>query len=146
MKSKEIAVGDYVHLETWKKGDRLYSSWRKDDEDFDPSIVNPDEVILPEGNYTLVIDYPLSNPYKELLEFILPVTRKQIVEIIVDRYRNIYKEENESTDISADNILGMLNRNSTNGKYRIWGHDLEDLDLHTIWVDENNIITLGIDS
>lgn len=42
---------------------------------------------------------------------------------------------------------GFVNRNKTNGKYGIWGHDIEDLAIERINYDENkNLITLFIGS
>jgi hypothetical protein len=110
------------------------------------SQLNPKEEILPAGKYKLVIDYPLSTEYVEELEFGKPVTREQIVEWIVASYHYIYKIEDESTPVPAGLIPGMFNRVTTMGTYGIWGHELGDLDLHTIHVDENNLITCGVDS
>jgi hypothetical protein len=146
---KNIPVGSYVHLETWKLGDKLYSSWMDDNPGeygLEISQLNPKEEILPAGKYKLVIDYPLSTEYVEELEFGKPVTREQIVEWIVASYHYIYKMEDESTPVPAGLIPGMFNRVTTMGTYGIWGHELGDLDLHTIHVDDNNLITIGVDS
>jgi len=145
---KEIAVGSYVHLDTWKPGDKLWSDWIENDPEYSKEIVdlNLDEEILPAGEYTLVIDYPLSNPYRETFITKFPIQRKEIVELIVNAYHRIYNEENDTSNIKPALISGMYNRIHTNGNYGIWGHDLGDLVLHTIYVDENNIITLGISS
>ena len=43
-------------------------------------------------------------------------------------------------------IPNMYNRITTEGKFGIWGHDLGDLILHTVWIDNDNVITLGVDS
>ena len=151
MKIKNISVGDYVHLETWKPGDPLYSPWKKDyadefGEKFDPDSLDPEEMILPAGEYTLFIDYPLSIPFKHKRNFDNPVSREEVVKWIVDCYHGIYATENSTTAVKTDDIPGMLNRNTTNGTYGIWGHSLDDLDLHTIHIDEDNLITLGVDS
>ena len=52
--------------------------------------------------------------------------------------------------MSLNQRKGIINRNETDGKYGIWGHDLEDLDLSTIEVyrnKENKLeLVLGIES
>jgi hypothetical protein len=48
------------------------------------------------------------------------------------------KKKNESTTIKKSNILGMLNRVKTDGKYRIQDHNIMDLILHTAYLDINN--------
>lgn len=40
----------------------------------------------------------------------------------------------------------MYNRIKTNGDYGIWGHVLGDLMLHTLYFEEKNVITVGVDS
>jgi len=162
----EIAVGDYVHLETWKKGDKLWSEWIEQDDEYKDIIKKLDakEEILPAGEYHLVIDYPLSRPYRESITFANPVKREEIVEIICNRYRKIYKLEDITSNINpsgiicnryrktyklediTSNINPRYNRVHTDGEYGIWGHDLSDLNLYTIYVDENKVITLEVDS
>lgn len=141
----EIAVGDCIHLDTWKPGDKLWSDWVEKDPEYIKSL-NPSEEILSPGEYALVIDYPLSKPYRETFTIGKWMTREQMVEIIVDRYHKIYNDEDASSTNKAALIPGMMNRVHTDGNYGIWGHTLDDLDLHTIWIDEYNVITLGVDS
>ena len=146
---KEIIVGNYVALAAWKPGDKLYSTWMEEyPEEYGAEMgkVKPKEEILPAGVYTLKIDYPLNTPMHDTHTFDNPVTREEMVKWIVDSYRYIYDVEKKTSSIEESYIPGMLNRSETDGKFGIWGHDLEDLLLHTIWVDENNIITLGVDS
>jgi hypothetical protein len=132
---KETEIG-YVHLATWKDGNRLCR---------DSEICSTEE-LLPAGEYTLEITYPLNRPYTEECVWDRPLTREDIVKWVTDRYRFIYKVEDETSENLPALIPGMSNRNVTNGKYGIWGHYIDDLYFHTIWVDENNVITLGIDS
>lgn len=145
---KEIAVGDYVHLETWKPGDKLYSEWIEQYVEYKSVIenLNPKEEILPAGVYTLKVDYPLNTPMYDTHTFSGPITREEMVKWIVDSYRYIYDMEKKTSSIEEGYVPGTLNRSETDGEFGIWGHVLGDLDLHTIWVDENNIITLGVDS
>jgi hypothetical protein len=145
---KEIAVGDYVHLETWKPGDKLYSEWIEQYDEYKGVIehLKPEEEILPAGVYTLKVDYPLNTPMYDTHTFSGPITREEMVKWIVDSYRYIYDMEKKTSSIEEGYVPGTLNRSETDGEFGIWGHVLGDLDLHTIWVDENNIITLGVDS
>ena len=151
IKIREIPVGpvgSYVQLKDWKSGDKLWSDWIEKDFEYSKAIkgLDPKEEILPVGKYTLKIDYPLSTPFIEERELTKPMTREEVVMWIVDRYHFIYDVENETSKVKAGNIVGMYNRNNTDGSYGIWGHDLGDLALHTIYVDKNNVVTLGVDS
>lgn len=143
---KEIAVGS-VQLDDWKIGDPLYSEWMLKEPEYAEEIkIDPVEEILLIGEYTLKIDYPLHEPFIEKRVLDKSMTREEVVAWIVDRYHFIYDVENETSKIKSDLIPGMHNRNTTDGKYGIWGHELGDLLLHTIFIDENNEITLGVDS
>lgn len=130
MDAKEIPVGSYVHIKNWKKGDKLWSDWIEDDPEYSAHIkdLNPEEKILDAGKYILKIDYPLSIPFIEERVLDKPMTREEVVDWIVDRYHFIYDVEKDT------------------GTFGIWGHAIEDLDLHTIFIDKNGLITLGVDS
>lgn len=73
--------------------------------------------------------YPITNPInvKEKLEDGWSIG--DICMSIANNYHKIYQEENETTQIPAGHMIdvGLMNRNETNGKYGIWGHDIEDL-------------------
>lgn len=150
MKNKQITLG-YVHIESYKKGSRLFPDYyyEKDDdwdnedwERFQEEVKSnpPDEVILkPNQTYDIVIDYPLSNPFIKTIDTKNGMTRQQVVDLIVKCYKQIYKEEDKSTKVATGNIPGMFNRNTTDGKYGIWGHDIGDLILHTIEIKGKNI-------
>lgn len=74
-------------------------------------------------------------------------TRADLARAVAARYCAIYAEEEESTKVEPGYIPGMLNRNRTNGRYGIWGHDIGDLLLHTVEHDPvTGVYTLGIDS
>ena len=146
---KRIVVGNYVHIETWKPGDKLWSEWIEHDPKEVDNIIanlNPKEEILPAGKYTLAICYPLTYPFIDEKEFEKPVTREEVVSWIVESYHFIYNAEDKTSLTPAGLVPGMLNRIKTDGDFGIWGHGIEDLDLHTIYVDENNVITPGVDS
>lgn len=110
-------------------------------------LANWRKPFLAEGEYKLIIDYPLERPYEQPV--IVPpggMTRGELVDIITDAYEAIYKAEDETSNVDTTQRGGLLNRPRTNGKYGIWGHDLGDLDLGLIKVSDDNVITLGVDS
>lgn len=70
---------------------------------------------------------------------------------ITKEYQKLYQDEEKSATIKTVPMKErkMYNRNQTNGKYGIWGHDLADLALSSIQVykeNGNTILTLGIES
>lgn len=115
------------------------------------SLINPDETVLPYSTVTLLIDYPLNIPATfELSTSEKGFSRKQLILEISKRYHEVYKEEEASATEKTtplDKRKGLINRNETNGKYGVWGHDLSDLDLSSIEVHKNAAgkITLILD-
>lgn len=94
--------------------------------DYDDKKVDPKEIVLKQNDYTLVIEYPLTNPYKEqILVGKKGMTRRELVNIIVAAYKKVY---------------------ASGDTYGIWGHYIGDLMLASAEVDCKNIITLGVDS
>jgi hypothetical protein len=64
-------------------------------------------------------------------------------------YEQIYQEEETSTKdliLNDDDRGTVYNRNKTNGKYGIWGHDIGDLYFERIFIYDNEIIGIGIGS
>jgi hypothetical protein len=64
-------------------------------------------------------------------------TKKQLILEISNKYNEIYNEEEKTAKtktIPLDKREGLINRNQTNGKYGIWGHNIGDLDLSSIEV------------
>lgn len=148
MTQKEIGLG-YIDMDGWIPGDKLYPEWmdvENKNEPYKEVNMNPEEEILPAGDYTLKITYPLSVPYIQEIKSEVPIKRKSLVELIVVAYRFIYLVEKQSTNTPVTNIPGMFNRAQTDGKYGIWGHSLGDLMLHTVYVEEDNVLTVGCDS
>ncbi len=116
---------------------------------------NAGQVVYAGTELTLVLDYPLRG------EFSFPVnasspngfTRAELARKVAALYRKVYEEEEKTSKIAVippEQRQGVANRNETNGKYGIWGHDLGDLDLHTIEIsrgaDGTVLAHLGIDS
>jgi len=117
-------------------------------------LIEAESIIVPDSEITLLIDYPLNKP----AEFVLKsagkgFTKKQLILEISKKYHEIYKEE-ESTAVTKTLPMekrgSLINRNETDGKYGVWGHDIGDLDLSAIDVyrSENGKITisLGVES
>jgi hypothetical protein len=77
----------------------------------------------------VVLDYPL----EEAWSFRVPLppeghTVRSLVRAIRAIYREVYAEEAATTTIPEGRAApNLLNRNRTDGTYRIWGHDLGDL-------------------
>lgn len=68
---------------------------------------------------------------------------------IAQAYKIIYDEENISTEVKEiplEERTGLINRNSTNGKYGIWGHDIGDLSLAAIHIHKNGNISIDVNS
>jgi len=76
--------------------------------------------------YTLVIDYPLDNPAKfQIKTGIKGMSSIQVIDKIIKSYHKVYEQ----------NIHG------------VWGHDIGDLMLVTVYVDhKKKLITLDVDS
>jgi hypothetical protein len=116
-------------------------------------LIGKEDIVLKDETVTLIIDYPLDNPDFSELVSKNGFTRQGLVEAIAKRYHEIYDEEEQSATIKTvplEKRTGMYNRNETNGKYHIWGHDISDLVLTSIWVYKNDkgriFLSLQIDS
>lgn len=73
----------------------------------------------------------------------------QILWQIAKTYDFIYKDEDETCEtevVPVDERGSLLNRNSTDGKYGIWGHDLGDLVFEKLAIYDNNVIEIWIGS
>lgn len=133
----------------YDENDDLYDkAYAKEVKACDPKTV----VLSPNKTYTLVIDYPTSVPYKAKIKTGKKgMTRIELADKVCQHYRKMYAEEDSSTQIPP--LLGcqggaapMLNRQQTDGKYGIWGHEIEDLVLVNANIDAKGNITLGVDS
>lgn len=102
-------------------------------------LINADEIIVPQKNINIIIDYPLNNPANLDLSSNNGFSRKDLILAISKKYNEIYAEEEKTAKtktIPMDKRTGLINRNETDGKYGIWGHDLSDLDLSGIEVHQ----------
>ncbi|WP_173003180.1 hypothetical protein [Chitinophaga sp. SYP-B3965] len=137
----------------------------KEGNDFSPyiEIANPKEAlvnlidknkkVIDEDTITVIIDYPLTKSYT--FELVSPggFTKQTLIQEICKHYHLIYAEEEKTTTtkvIPLEERKGLINRNETNGKHGIWGHDIIDLVLSEILVYRTAkgqiVLTLGIES
>ena len=101
------------------------------------NLIGKDDIVINNNIVTLIIDYPLDKPVEINIKSKLNngFKKRELVEIVSREYNRIYKEEEESTKVKTiplEEREGLINRNQTDGKYGIWGHDIDDLDLSGI--------------
>lgn len=98
-------------------------------------IIDKDELYIDKPTIRILIEYPLEKSVvfeckaKNGQNF----TRGDFAEAVRTIYKRVYDEENSTTNIEPGFIPNMLNRNTTNGKYGIWGHVIEDLILELVY-------------
>ena len=118
------------------------------------NLIDPDELVLSYQKVKIMFDYPLAKPiFLELTSLTKGFTRKQIILAISKKYHEIYEEEEKTAKtktIPLKDRKKLANRNETDGKYGIWGHDLSDLDLDDIIVHQTSdgsiVLELDIES
>lgn len=106
---------------------------------------------IPKGA-RIYYDYPLSCiVVAEITEEITET--KDFIEAFCDGYREIYKLEEESSTKKAMPLceenpeISLMNRNTTDGCFGIWGHDIGDLVLEDVrFYEGGKHIFLGIGS
>jgi hypothetical protein len=105
------------------------------------NLVDADEIVASFKVATIIIDYPLTYPTTfEIKATGQGFSRKQLISEINEKYHEIYAlEESTATTktIPLEKRNGVINRNKTNGKFGIGGHDLSDLCLSQIEVHKN---------
>lgn len=75
-----------------------------------------------------------------------------VANMILKKYHEIYKTESETTKLKVERMYErypqskLINRARTDGKYGIWGHELEDLILMDMYLDTDRVYKLSIDS
>ncbi|SEP59819.1 hypothetical protein [Flavobacterium urocaniciphilum] len=101
-------------------------------------LIGSDEIVVPFSEIILNIDYPLNNPASFVLKSSTNgFTKRELILEISKLYYEIYNVEENTSNIKTIPIeqrKGVINRNQTDGKYGIWGHDIGDLDLSSIEV------------
>lgn len=110
------------------------------------SLVNGNEIVIEQHKITIIIDYPLERDYQFTLESPKGFTRAQLVKAISRHYAKLYREEEDSAKKKTLPLKQRtsLNRNRTDGKYGIWGHDLSDLVLTSVEIYRNAKGEIGL--
>ena len=111
-------------------------------------------IVLPCREIIVVVDYPVDGEFEFKLTPDAPTgfARAEIAQKISMLYQEIYSREERTTKtpvIPREKRTGLINRNTTDGEYGIWGHDLDDLDLSGISPEVRDgkvYVTLEIDS
>lgn len=128
-------------LKIFESGVVPWINLEKPDEEIS-RLIDAEKVVLPYTKATLIVDYPLNKPASfELSSRGRGFTRKQLIQEISGRYHLIYKEEEQSASVKTipmEKRGDLMNRNETNGKYGVWGHDLSDLALSAVEVYQNS--------
>lgn len=117
------------------------------------NLYDKDEVVIKETSIKIILDYPVTTKYEFTLLSDKGFTRQQLLLEISHHYYKLYEEEEKSATIKTIPIekrTTMYNRNQTNGKYGIWGHDIADLVLSEILVYQTAngelVLTLNVES
>ena len=150
----QVKTTDTKDLEIFEDGMIPWISI-KDPNGYLDKLIAKDEIILKSTKALLIIDYPLNKPVEINItsQNKEGFSRAELVQLISSEYNRVYEEEEESATVKTtplDERDGLINRNATDGKYGIWGHDIEDLDLSAIIVhlkkDSIPILELYIES
>jgi len=124
-------------------------------------LQNGEEIVINKPSIRVEFNYPLA---KEHILELVPCdgnhyfTRATLAKTIALKYQEIYQEEKNTTTLPIESVADrtssggnrgcmLMNRAHTDGVWGIWGHDLSDLDLHTVsYHAPEDVYTLGIDS
>lgn len=103
-------------------------------------LINANEIVIKQSTINIIFDYPLNKPANFEFKNEKGFNRKDLILLVSKKYHEIYNEEEKSAKtktIPIDKRIGIINRNETDGKYGIWGHDLSDLDLSGIEIHQS---------
>ena len=119
-------------------------------------LSSPREQVIPTAQATLIINYPVTYEKRVLLRAAngKAFTRVELVRKIAKAYQDVYVEEANTATLPIETMQArtngksmLINRAPTDGKYGIWGHDLNDLLLHTVYYNNrDNTILVHVDS
>jgi hypothetical protein len=110
-----------------------------------------DEIVIPFQDVTVIYDYPFKDnfPHEHHTENKNGFTRSEISEQIMARYAEMYQEEDKDVGHPTGTVNPqMLNRARSDGRYGIWGHDIGDLQLHSLYKSKTKATEfyIGVDS
>jgi len=114
------------------------------------------DVVIDKPRIRVVFSYPLE---KEHIIELTPLfgaknfTRVGLGKAVSVQYQRIYEEEEKTSSLREETYsnryenCALMNRAPTDGKWGIWGHVLDDLDLREVEYDEEkDLYYLIIDS
>lgn len=146
----KVKTDNKEDLEIFEDGIIPWVSIKNPDKEIE-NLLEKNEIVLPINSAILIIDYPLNKPIEIIIKPNSPegFTRENLIRLVSGEYNRIYLEEEESAKtktIPVDKREGIINRNQTDGKYGIWGHDIDDLDLSSIIVHKlkNGLVKLEL--
>jgi hypothetical protein len=112
-------------------------------------LKNPKKIVIKDKKIAIEFSYPLENVFVFNFKSKNGFTRRQLVEHIINTYKQIYEEE-EKTNMDTGKVVTncrLLNRPTTSGKYGIWGHAISDLVIEKILYEpKKKLVTLHIGS
>ncbi|MDF3026071.1 MAG: hypothetical protein K0S23_378 [Fluviicola sp.] len=134
----EVKIADPEELKNSPDGIIPWISIQDADQEVN-QLVGKNEIVVKENRVDLTIDYPLDNPATIELRSDKKsgFTKSELVLKVQKEYKRIYEEEEKTAKtkpIPIGDRKSIVNRNATDGKYGVWGHDLSDLDLSEIIV------------
>jgi hypothetical protein len=94
--------------------------------------LDDEEILINSDVITVQIDYPLKNSAKFKCEQKGGMTKKFLADAVYVMYKKIYQREAETTTIPVGTLGMMLNRNTTDGKYGIWGHEIDQMSIDSL--------------
>lgn len=103
-----------------------------------------EKLLLPNTDYSMIISYPLHKPETyRIITGSEGMRKSGLGKIIMEIYKKIYSEEVEDSGPPLYHPTEPRRIEST-GRHGLWGHDLEDLWLNWIEVDnvKNKIIPI----
>lgn len=138
----QLKPDDKKELEIFEDGLIPWISIKDPQKEID-RLIGKDDVVIKDNTAVLVIDYPLNKPVEIEIKSneSIGFKRGELIQLVSKEYKRIYKEEEKSAKtktVPLEDRQGLVNRNETDGKYGIWGHDIEDLDLAAITIHKSN--------
>ena len=115
-------------------------------------LIDADTIIITANSATLSVDYPVKAPVSFKITSENGFTKAELLQKIGQTYQEIYATEEATSTVKTVPMAerkGLINRNETDGKYGVWGHDIHDLDLSHATITCKNgecVIDLGIES
>jgi len=111
-----------------------WSGKNEDDQNEDFKVPEANKVVIWAKKIRIALQYPVTDVPVFEHEIQDGFTRKQLAELIAQDYRTMYEEEKRTTeDHGEDGKYGI---------YGVWGHEEEDLILHTAYYNPKTGLVL----